>query len=72
MPFHSYTLLVAITVVGTSCTRPSTDAPFAAADPNVPGATGQTIVPGSHSSMAGSDRVHPNWSDGSLSVGNID
>jgi hypothetical protein len=31
----------------------------AATNPNVPGATGRTVVPGSNSSMAGSGRVNP-------------
>ena len=31
----------------------------AATNPNVPGATGKTIVPGSNSSIAGSSGVHP-------------
>jgi hypothetical protein len=36
------------------------DSSSAATDPHVPGATGQTVVPGSGSSMAGSHRVAPN------------
>jgi hypothetical protein len=32
----------------------------AATNPNVPGATGNTVVKGSSSSMAGSNRVDPN------------
>jgi hypothetical protein len=69
MLFQSCPLLVAITLMATSCTSSSTEGSLAAKDPNVPGATGQTVVVGSHSSMAGSDRVHPNWNDAALSVG---
>jgi hypothetical protein len=39
---------------------PRMDSSSAATNPNVPGATGQTVVPGSSSSMAGSHRVVPN------------
>jgi hypothetical protein len=39
---------------------PRMDNSSAATDPQVPGATGQTVVPGSGSSMAGSHRVAPN------------
>jgi hypothetical protein len=39
---------------------PRMDSSSAAKDPHVPGATGQTVVPGSGSSMAGSHRVDPN------------
>jgi hypothetical protein len=48
-----------------SATSPSTSTTTnkygssAATNPNVPGATGRTVVPGSNSSMAGSGRVHP-------------
>jgi len=55
-------LIATLTVPAlTACTRPAGDP----TDPNVLGATGQTIVIGSGSSMAGSDRVHPNWNDAS-------
>jgi hypothetical protein len=47
-----------------ACTAPTGDP----TDPNVLGATGRTIVVGSSSSMAGSDRVHPNWSDASTNA----
>jgi hypothetical protein len=39
---------------------PRMDRSSAATDPHTPGATGQTVVPGSGSSMAGSHRVAPN------------
>jgi hypothetical protein len=39
--------------------NPRMDSSSAATDPHVPGATGQTVVPGSGSSMAGSHRVAP-------------
>jgi hypothetical protein len=38
---------------------PNMNSSSAATDPNVPGATGQTVAKGSNSSMAGSGRVHP-------------
>jgi hypothetical protein len=41
----------------------------AAANPNVPGATGQTVVPGSTSSMASSGRVQPNPNKASTDAG---
>lgn len=41
----------------------------AATNPNVPGATGRTVVPGSNSSMAGSGRVHPDPNKASTSAG---
>jgi hypothetical protein len=47
-----------------ACTAPTGDP----TDPTVLGATGRTIVIGSGSSMAGSDRVHPNWNDASTSA----
>jgi hypothetical protein len=37
----------------TSLTYSSTSTPFGAADPDVPGATGHTIVPGNNSTIAG-------------------
>jgi hypothetical protein len=59
-------LVVAAGLVTASCTAtaPTADA----MNPNVPGATGRTVVIGSHSSMAGSNRVHPDWSDAATSV----
>jgi hypothetical protein len=41
----------------------------AATDPNVPGATGQTVVPGSSSSMAGSHRVDPSPNSAATDAG---
>jgi hypothetical protein len=38
-------------------------------NPNVPGATGQTVVKGSGSSMAGSDRINPNPNSAATTVG---
>jgi hypothetical protein len=38
----------------------------AARDPTVKGATGQAVVIGSGSSMAGSERVHPAWSQAGI------
>jgi hypothetical protein len=49
------------TLMAASCTAPGGEPSAAARDPNVPGATGQTVVIGSSSSMAGSNRVRPNW-----------
>ena len=37
-----------------------------ARNPNVPGATGQAVVIGSSSSMAGSERVHPDWGNAGI------
>jgi len=53
--------LMAVTLIAASCTAPSTEGSAAAKDPNVLGATGNTVVIGSQSSMAGSNRVHPDW-----------
>ena len=41
----------------------------AAANPNVPGATGQTVVPGSKSSIAGAAGVHPDPKSATTSAG---
>ncbi|HEY4173045.1 MAG TPA: hypothetical protein VGM42_08445 [Rhodopila sp.] len=58
-------LIAAVTMpVLAACTAPTGDP----TNPNVLGATGQTIVIGSSSSMAGSDRVHPNWADASTNA----
>jgi hypothetical protein len=48
---------------------PRMDNSSAAKDPNVPGATGQTVVPGSGSSMAGSHRVDPNPNSAATTAG---
>jgi hypothetical protein len=55
--------LIATVIVSAlaACTAPTGDP----TDPNVLGATGRTIVIGSGSSMAGSNRVHPDWNDAS-------
>lgn len=45
---------------GDSQTAPAPYPSAAATNPNVPGATGQTVVKGSGSSMAASNRVEPN------------
>ena len=49
----------------TTTTKPSPSA----TNPNVPGATGQTVVPGSNSSMADSNRVQPNPNNATTSSG---
>jgi hypothetical protein len=66
MPYHVRLLVVAAALAAVSCTpaAPTADA----MNPNVPGATGRTVVIGSHSSMAGSNRVHPDWGDASTNV----
>jgi hypothetical protein len=67
MLFPTPALLVAITLSAASCTAASLQQGSAAArDPNVPGATGQSVVIGSSSSMAGADRVHPDWGSAAL------
>jgi hypothetical protein len=48
---------------------PRMDSSSAATNPHVPGATGQTVVPGSSSSMAGSHRVDPNPNSASTTAG---
>jgi hypothetical protein len=65
----------------TSGTQPNNNSPSAApnsphmnnssaaTDPHVPGATGQTVVPGSSSSMAGSHRVDPNPNSAATDAG---
>jgi hypothetical protein len=52
-----------------SLTAPKTPPSAAAMNPNVPGATGQTVVKGSGSSMAGSDRINPNPNSAATTVG---
>jgi hypothetical protein len=67
MLFPTPALLMAIALSATSCTAASLQKGSAAArDPNVPGATGQVVVIGSGSSMAGADRVHPDWGSAAL------
>jgi hypothetical protein len=64
MLFQSRSWLMAVTLLTASCAASGVnEGSSAARDPNVPGATGQTVVVGSHSSMAGSDRVHPDWNN---------
>jgi hypothetical protein len=48
---------------------PQMNSSSAATDPHVPGATGQTVVPGSSSSMAGSRRVDPNPNSAATDAG---
>jgi hypothetical protein len=48
---------------------PQMDSSSAATDPHQPGATGQTVVPGSSSSMAASHRVDPNPNAASTTAG---
>lgn len=52
--------------------NPQMDTSSPATNPHVPGATGQTVVPGSGSSMAGSHRVVPNPNSASTSAGGGD
>jgi hypothetical protein len=59
LPLRS--LLLVATLMAASCTAPGMEGSAAARDPTVLGATGQTVVIGSSSSMAGSNRVHPDW-----------
>lgn len=55
-------LMITIAIAVTACSAQGDSTPWAAAqNPNVPGATGRTIVIGSHSSMADSQRIHPDW-----------
>jgi hypothetical protein len=62
MLFPLRCLLLAANLMAASCTAVGLQEGSAAArDPNVPGATGQAVVIGSSSSMAGSERVHPDW-----------
>jgi hypothetical protein len=67
MPFQTSASLIAVALLLASCTAASLQEGSAAArDPNVLGATGRVVVIGSGSSMAGSGRVHPDWSSASL------
>jgi hypothetical protein len=67
MLFPARALVMAVALSVASCTAASLQEGSAAAkDPNVPGATGQAVVIGSHSSMTGSDRVHPDWGSAAL------
>jgi hypothetical protein len=67
MSFQTRALLMAVALLATSCSAATLQEGSAAArNPNVPGATGQAVVIGSSSSMAGSGRVHPDWSSASL------
>lgn len=54
----------------TAPNSPQMNRSSAATDPHTPGATGQTVVPGSGSSMAGSHRVEPNPNSASTTAGN--
>jgi hypothetical protein len=64
-----HALLMAATLLVASCSAASLQEGSAAArNPDVPGATGQAVVIGSSSSMAGSGRVHPDWSSASLNA----
>ena len=68
MLFQSRCLIVALTLSAASCTAAGLQKGSAAArDPNVPGATGQVVVIGSSSSMAGAERVHPDWGSAAVS-----
>jgi hypothetical protein len=67
MLFPTPALLMAITLSAASCTAASLQKGSAAArDPNVPGATGESVVIGSSSSMAGAERVHPDWGNAGI------
>jgi hypothetical protein len=63
MVFPPRALLMAVLLLSAaSCTAAGLQEGSAAAkNPNVPGATGRVVVIGSSSSMAGADRVHPDW-----------
>jgi hypothetical protein len=67
MLFPMRASLMAVALSAASCTAASLQQGSAAArDPNVPGATGQSVVIGSSSSMAGAERVHPDWGSAAL------
>jgi hypothetical protein len=67
MRFKTSMVLLGSALLLVSCAAPDLHEQSAMArDPNVPGATGQAVVIGSGSSMAGSGRVHPDWSSASL------
>ena len=66
-------LLTVVTLSAAACSAASLQKGSAAArDPNVPGATGQVVVIGSSSSMAGAERVHPDWGSAALSSFGVD
>jgi hypothetical protein len=68
MLYPTRALLMAVALLAASCSAASLQKGSAAArDPNVPGATGQVVVIGSNSSMAGSDRVNPDWGSAAVS-----
>lgn len=56
-------------VAADSQTAPKPPPSAAATNPNVPGATGQTVVKGSGSSMADSNRIAPNPNSNATSAG---
>jgi hypothetical protein len=67
MRFPLRCLLLAVTLPAAACTATTLQEGSAAArDPNVPGATGRAVVIGSSSSMAGSQRVHPDWDNAGI------
>ncbi|HET6306290.1 MAG TPA: hypothetical protein VFG12_03845 [Rhodopila sp.] len=66
MRFRTSMALLAGALSLASCAADLHEGSAMARDPNVPGATGQAVVIGSSSSMAGSGRVHPDWSSASL------
>jgi hypothetical protein len=66
MDFPPRSLLLVTALMAASCTAPGMEGSAAARDSNVLGATGQTVVIGSSSSMAGSDRVHPDWGNAGI------
>lgn len=57
---------IALSVASCTVSQLGSAAP---SDPNVPGATGRTVVVGSHSSMAGSNRIHPDWAAAGVDAG---
>jgi hypothetical protein len=67
MLFATRALVIAVALSTAACSSAALQEGSAAArDPNVPGATGRVVVIGSSSSMAGSDRVHPDWGSAAL------
>jgi hypothetical protein len=67
-PSASGTSTTAQPSYGANPSSPNMNSSSAATDPNVPGATGQTVVKGSTSSMAGSNRVNPDPNAAATSV----
>jgi hypothetical protein len=66
-------LLIAAVLSAASCSAASLQTGSAAArDPNVLGATGQSVVIGSGSSMTGSERAHPDWGSAALNSNDRD